>query len=154
MVIVFEAIYYFADTRAFLTQAKRVLKPGGKCCTTVNPEWRGFTPSRHSITYWSACTIYRELSELGFIGPSTARLPRKRISTAVVSHIRGLAIRLELVPGTLRARELYKRVFYGRLCEMPREVEEGLASPVQRVALSPTDNAADYSTLFACGTVT
>ena len=55
VVILYEAIYYLPDPEKFLSECKRVLRPGGEIIVcTANKDWSGFARSPASYHYFSA----------------------------------------------------------------------------------------------------
>ena len=139
LLIIFEAIYYFADVESFFREAKRVLGPSGTLIVgSVNCNWSGFAPSPFSTAYLTAAELERsllkaEFQNLRFFGgfPTSA----KSVSRKVVEKIRSMAVKLDLIPGTLKARARLKSVFYGPLKPIPWEMRKGTAelTPVERL---------------------
>ena len=123
--ICFEAIYYFPNVSDFLSEIRRILRPDGiLLCSSVNCEWHGFNPSPYSKKYYSANEMRNELNSAGFkaefflgFEDNPATFTRR-----VVSYIRALAVKLHLVPRTMRAKEFLKKVFYGKLESLPHEI--------------------------------
>lgn len=138
-VILYEAIYYLPDPWKFVQEARRVLRPGGNLLIcTANREWGGFNPSPCSVRYFCA----RELAEMlrqggfrprifgGFPDNPESLLPR------VVFAVRKTAVRLRLIPNTMKGKEWLKRLFYGRLAPLGGQVQEGMAplAPLKELA--------------------
>jgi ubiquinone/menaquinone biosynthesis C-methylase UbiE len=139
-VILFEAIYYIPSPREFLAECRRVLAPGGEVLVcSVNPQWQGFSPSEGSVRYFSATELRALLEEASFATEVFGGFPSASGGSfsRAVEGLRALAVRLHLIPRTLKGREALKRLFYGRMRPIPAEVQEGMAElhPVEPLAL-------------------
>lgn len=139
VVILHEAIYYLDSADQFIAEAHRVLRPGGRLImSTVNREWRDFNPSPFSRWYPAAADL-RTLLETRFSSvdiygafPVSGASP----AGAAISLVKRLAIRLRLIPKTMRGKRWLKRMFLGKLVPVPHEITGDLASeaPLIRVA--------------------
>lgn len=153
LVIIFEAIYYMARAEQVIAESRRVLSDDGTLLIgTVNKDWSEFIPSALSTRYLSVpelrtVLIQQGFGDLEFFGafPVTAASPKQRI----ISLIRRLAASLDLVPGTLKARELMKRVFYGSLTPLEPEVEDGMAELYPLVPIPSETPNFEYKILYA-----
>ena len=150
--ILYEAIYYLTEPERFLDECRRVLRrTGALLICTVNKEWSDFNPSPFSTQYFSL----RELSDLlkrhefdtEFFGAFSAT--PKSAKTLVVSWIKRLAVRLHLIPSTMKGKESLKRLFFGPLFPVPPEVYEGLAPYASPLPISDTAAATSFKVLFA-----
>ena len=141
-VVLFEALYYLADVPQFLSEARRVLRPGGRILlASVNPQWTGFAPSPLATRYWTA-------GELAALGASRwlrvevwTGFPEDRTGrrARAVAAVRRAAARLGLFPGSLRAKAWLKRCFYGRMTRLPRRLENVREAAALRPAAPDTD---------------
>jgi len=130
VVLMYEAIYYLPNPMKFFSEACRVLRPGGVLIVvSVNREWGGFDPSRYSIRYLSAKELAEEMREAGFEPQIKLAFPDNPDSfkRTVVSLIRKLAVALHLIPKTMRGKEFLKRLFFGKLSPIERELTEDCA---------------------------
>jgi hypothetical protein len=66
-----------------------------------------------------------------------------------LSFARRAAVALNLVPGTLKGRELLKRLVYGKLEELKGEVRDDMQDLEQLVSLSGERPACEFKVLYA-----
>jgi SAM-dependent methyltransferase len=152
VVLLHEALYYLAEAAAFVDEAGRVLtRPGCLIISTVNREWTDFNPSPFSTRYFSGEELLALLRDRGFqteiygafpLGHGT---PRGRL----ISLIRRLAVRLHLIPTTMRGKVLLKRIFLGRLAAFPAEVVDAMAPYRPPTRLRADGPIRDFKVLFA-----
>lgn len=127
LVVLFEALYYLPDEHAFFREARRVLRPGGTLVlSSVNREWTGFNPSPFSTRYYSAKELFDLLSEDGYNVRLLAGFSERTdgILHRLVHAVRLIAIRLRLIPKTMKGKQWLKRLFYGRLTPIPKQLSE------------------------------
>ena len=130
VVLLFETIYYLAQPEKFLEECSRVLRSNGVLLIcTANKDCAEFVESPFSLRYYSAPELADLLRKAGFdvelFGAFT--LDAVSLKQRLVSITRRAAAALHLMPGSLTARALLKRVFYGHLLTLPEELEEGMA---------------------------
>ena len=152
VVILHEAIYYLAQPEKFLEESCRVLRDNGiLLICTVNRDWSDFNPSPYSTKYFSAAELYQLLRQ-GF--------PRIELygvfSTSsdstvdqIVSLIKRLAVILHLMPKTMKGKELFKRIFFGKLYPIPEEIKEGMCKYIPAVPISHNSLTKQYKVLYA-----
>jgi SAM-dependent methyltransferase len=154
-VLLYEALYYLVEPDRFIAEAGRVLRPPGcLVISTVNPEWSDFNPSPLSTRYLSGRELVSLLSEHGFLTEIFGAFPVIRASAKerAVSAMRRAAVRLHLIPSSMKGKELLKRLFLGRLVAFPLEVTDAMAPYCSPAHLRA--NAApirDFKVLFAVG---
>ena len=145
VVLFYEAIYYLTGAERFVAEARRVLRPGGTLLIcTANKDRPGFVRSPVSHRYFSAHDLQALLEEQGFTARLFGAFPvaEATVKDKVLSVARRVAVTFNLIPGTLKGREILKRLVYGRLHEFEPEVSEGMASLETLVpvpGLEPTD---------------
>lgn len=127
LVILFEAIYYIPDVSKFILEVKRVIRPGGVLIiTSVNCQWHGFNKSPFSHKYFTA----DELLDMFKTESKTELLMGFHDLPAgnnrLVSFVRQFAVKLGLIPKTMKSKELLKRIFYGNLIPIPKVIYDGL----------------------------
>jgi len=126
--ICFEATYYFPSLMDFMREVRRVLRPGGQfILSSVNCQWHGFNPSPYSNTYHSASEMSAALADAGFSGDFFACFEDDpaTLKRRIIGMIRKIAVALHLVPKTMKGKEFFKKLFYGKLDPLPYEMNEG-----------------------------
>ncbi len=149
VLLLFEAIYYLGDVDAFLTEARRVLRPDGRLVIcSANKECSSFHPSPFSVAYYSARQLDALLRRHGFAVEVQAAFP---VRPALLRNSRRagrwLANLLGLSPG---AKRVIKRLLLRERLTFPAELREG-ADVAPRVALADMSHASAYQVLFATG---
>lgn len=154
--ILFEAIYYLANPQQFFGECHRVLRFGGTLMVcSVNKDWRDFNPSPLAARYFSASELVASMHKSHFHVELFGAYPVSNGSTkdSLVSAVKRTAVRLHLMPKTMKGKELLKRLFFGQLQPIPFEVQEGMAEYAQPVGISPDRPNSDYKVLYAVGCV-
>jgi ubiquinone/menaquinone biosynthesis C-methylase UbiE len=127
VVLLLEAIYYLRQPQSFIAEAKRVLRSGGILFVcSANKDLPDFNPSPFSNCYYGPPELSSLFEANGFsaqyfggdpVGPQSLR-------SWAFQTIKRAAVKLELVPKTMRGKEPLKRLFFGPLVELPDEVPE------------------------------
>ena len=156
VVVLFEAIYYFAKPDLILKECRRVLRKNGVLLLcTVNKEWLDFNPSPFSVRYFTAQELFDLLHQHRFQVQLSGAFPAsvETMKDAIVSFLKRAAITLDLMPETMKGKELLKRMFLGPLQALPPEVFDGMASYCFPVRISEKDKASNFKILFAVATI-
>jgi ubiquinone/menaquinone biosynthesis C-methylase UbiE len=156
VVILFEAIYYLREADRVLRECKRVLKCGGVLLVcSSNKKWPGFMPSPFATRYFDAVELRNLLTGAGFETQVFGAFPAvaSTIGTKTVSLIRHLGTKLNLIPGSLKGRELLKRLFYGPLAVVGPEIDERMAKPPQFCAIDEGQPSLQFRVLYAAGRI-
>jgi SAM-dependent methyltransferase len=139
VVILFDSIYWLHKPGQFIREAHRTLKDNGTLLiSSVNPEWSDFNPSPYATTYLSPDELWSLLASEGFETELfTAFFTSSDAKIEVLtSIIRRLASRLNLIPTSIRGKEMLKRIFYGRLKAIPLDITDSMAPYYEPVPLS------------------
>ncbi len=125
VVLICEALYYLPDVSAFLNECRRVLVPDGTLLiTTNNPHVFDFLPSPLSHRYYSVTELAAVLAEHGFSSQISGycladALPLRQ---RLLRPVKTAAGRLGLLPKTMRGKALLRRLVFGKLPRMPRDL--------------------------------
>lgn len=153
LVLLYEALYYLPEPEIFLSEARRVLRPGGELLLSMpNPEWDGFNRSPFSVRYFTADELRALLSANGFevrVKAGFAAAPRGPIGLAV-SAVRRAAVGLGVVPKTMKGKAWLKRAFYGPLAELGPELDS--TAPLEALVDAPAGPIYGYKMLYALAT--
>lgn len=152
VVILYEAIYYLPDVDSFLRETQRVLRPGGVLLiSSVHSRWPGFNPSPYSHKYYDVPELSELLVRHGFDSTLYAGFPENTsgLVARTVRLVRRAAISLHLVPNTMKGKEWLKRLFYGELQPIPREITEGLTPLGPLVKTSEARDLSLYRMIYA-----
>jgi SAM-dependent methyltransferase len=123
--IMFEAIYYI-DAEAFFAEARRVLRPDGVLLlATANKDLYDFTRSPFTTRYLGAVELARELEAQGFEVELSGYLDIARVDMRqrLLRPLKAIASRADLVPRTMRSKELLKKLFFGAMADMPADLD-------------------------------
>lgn len=157
VVLLYEAIYYLAHPEKFIQESSRVLRPGGTLLIcTVNKEWPDFNPSPFSRKYLAG----RELAELMRRNRFRVKLlggfpvENDTVKGRLISQIKRTAVALHLIPKTMKGKELLKRIFFGKLTPLPREVHDGMGGAYAPPSpASERDDLGPYRVIYAIGSL-
>ena len=127
-IIMFECIYYFKSIERLIDLGKKSLKPGGLILLTwPNPLKKDFVKCEHTYFY----PLLKDLKKFSkdenknfkteFYGFDV--LNKKSLLTSFKSKIKTLAVKLNLIPKTQKGRLILKRIFQGKMIEMPRSLK-------------------------------
>ncbi len=152
VLISFETIYYLNSLEQFLNESRRVLRREGMLLiSTVNTDWLDFHPSKYSARYLSvpqlAACLRGNHFEASFFGAYSSA--SSTMKGKMVSRIKRTAVRLHLIPGSLKYREKLKRVFMGRLETIPPELGEDHQEYIPPVPISSEISNSEYKIIYA-----
>lgn len=156
VVILFEAIYYIPDAARFVRECRRVLRPGGRVLiATANKDLWDFNPSPLSHRYYGASELTWLFQDAGFDSELYGHLRTGEISwrQKILRPTKKLAVRLGLMPKTLKGKRLLKRVVFGRLLHMPAELLASSGEVEQPTLLSPNEPDRVHKVLYCCATL-
>lgn len=151
MVILFEAIYYLHDPEKFVGESRRILRKDGTLIIgSVNCEWDDFHISPFAVNYFPAGELsemlqkkFKNVSVYGAFRVETG------LKANIISLIKRAAIKFNLIPGGLKARASLKRIFMGKLVELPPELEEKTIIFSEPVKLPASSEIRNFKILYA-----
>lgn len=154
-VILLEAIYYLPNPEAFLREAARVLRPAGTLLlSSVNCQWTGFNPSPYSVRYFGAAELDALLRSQHFLPQLWAAFPESGHGPAgaLLASVKRVAVRFHLIPKTMKGKELLKRLFFGPLLPIPRELPLDAAPLGTLVRVEEVADQSRFKFLYAIAT--
>ncbi len=122
VIVLFEALYYLADQPGFFAECKRVLAPGGSVLlANANCELFDFNPSPYSKHYPGIEELAGLCANAGFeplfwgyFDTATTSWRQK-----ILRPIKWLAVNFNLVPQSMVAKAIFKRLYFGNLTALP-----------------------------------
>ena len=152
LVLLFETIYYLNNPAKCISEGFRVLKEGGVFVVcTVNKDWEDFHPSPYTYKYFSVPELYelmkKNFQEVKLYGGFPTNTGGTK--SEIASLIKRLAVKLHIIPRSLKGRAYLKRIFMGKLIPLPPEITEGMTyyePPVPIPAERPNRN---YKIIYA-----
>jgi SAM-dependent methyltransferase len=155
VVILYEAIYYLSEPKRFIKEARRVLREGGiLIICTANKDWADFNPSPYSHRYFSVTEMADLFSKEGFDKLEFyggLKVENKTKKDKAVSFIKKTAVSWGLMPKTMKGKEVFKKIFCGKLNPLPGEIEDGVVDYIEPVRIDSNKPATDYKVVFAIG---
>lgn len=126
VVILCEALYYLPHPERFVAECRRVLRPGGAVLiTNSNKDMPDFAPSPFANVYHGVVELEQlfaaECFGTSFFGYWTYETARPWVRALV--PIKRAVVASGLMPRTMQGKKLLKRVVFGRLEPMPRELQ-------------------------------
>jgi len=156
VVLLLEAIYYLPHADKFVAEAHRVLRDGGTLfICSANREWTSFNASPFSVRYYSARELKDLLSAAGFSVELRAGYYDEPhgLKGKILGTIRNLAVKLHLIPKTMRAKQMFKRLFFGKLAALPTEITDGQAELHTPEPIEGSAPVTDHKVIYALGRV-
>lgn len=156
VVVVCEALYYFPDVEGFFKSAKRILKPGGLLLiATANKDLFDFNPSPHSHQYLGVLELQRALSPLGFDCQFFGDTPLGDVPRLqrLLRPVKAMVSRAGLLPKTMAGKKVLKRLVFGKLRQMPFELQPLTVPPTPPVPISPHHADTQHKVIFCAATL-
>ena len=154
VVLLLEAVYYLPRPEAFLQEARRVLRPDGTLLiNSANCERPDFNPSPFSTRYFSAGELKSLMEDYGFDVEVLAGFPlaQQGLANHVRQCFRNVAVKLRLIPKTMRWKALFKRLFFGKLLPLPAVIGRDLPVTDPLVPVDGSRKIAHYKVLYLVG---
>lgn len=131
VLVIHEALYYVPDADRFMAEACRVLREGGRILlTNSNKDLFDFNPSPHSTVYHGVVELHALLIKYGFVAKFYGSQPLKDASLVqkITRPAKQLAVKLGLMPKTMRGKQMLKRIIFGKPILMPAEIMPDMSS--------------------------
>lgn len=153
VVLLLEALYYLPDPDGAMAELVRVLRRGGSAViSSVNRAWPDFGRSIRSTRYLDSGELAELMRVHGLVAEVYGAFAEVAGPMAAMrSLVRRVAMRLRLVPGSLRAKAMLKRFFYGPLLAQPAELDPRVSTgePLHPIPSGTRDER--HSILYAIG---
>jgi SAM-dependent methyltransferase len=156
VVLIFEALYYLPDHERFFQECRRVLRPNGVLLiATANKDLFDFNPSPHSTRYFGVAEFSEILGRFDFVPVFFGDTPVNAVSARqrLLRPVKAMASRLGLIPKSMSAKKLLKRLAFGGLVQMPPEVTEHTAPRVKPTALPAGRPDRSHKVLYCAATL-
>lgn len=145
VVTLLETIYFLPSADDFLLEARRVLRPGGRLLvSSINKDCPDFNPN-HPLyfAHYGVAELAGAFDRHGFEAECFGIIPMDTPSlrSRAFQPLKRLAVGLNLIPESMQARRFLKRIVFGRLQPMPRDIASLPApdTPPLRVATDVPD---------------
>lgn len=150
VILLYEAIYYLSEPEKFIYESSRVLRPGGMLLIcSVNKDWKDFHPSPFTHRYFSipelVSAMRQRFKEVKVYG---AFKTEQGLKASIFSFIKHLALKMDLIPGSLKLRAYLKRIFMGKTFPLPNELYEGITEYQPPVELPNDEKNAAYKIIY------
>lgn len=123
-----EAVYYLADQAALFAEAARVLRPGGRFLVSLpNAHRPMFDASAASTSYPDATELLALAAAAGLSGSVDGAFSWEANEPGWRRALRATVVRLHLMPRSMRAKSLLKRLVYRQMQPLAEAV---LTAPV------------------------
>jgi len=150
LILLYEAIYYFQNPEKFIEESYRILRSGGKLIIcSVNKDWKDFHPSPFVNKYFSAPEFHSILNnKFKNVKIYGAFEIEKGIKSGVFSLIKRIALKLDLIPGSLNLRAYLKRIFIGKVFPLPKSITENMTDYSPPIELDARKKNTTYKILY------
>ena len=156
VVILYEAIYYLSNPEKFLAECRRVLRLEGILIIgSANREWTDFNLSVYTTRYFSALELKDWMGQGGFRTDIYKGFPVNGQSQGGLSRhlslIKRIAVKLRLIPKSMKYKKYLKRIFVGQLVPLPNELPEGLETYIPPDPLDLKQPDRQFKVIYAVG---
>jgi SAM-dependent methyltransferase len=156
VIILFEAIYYLKDVDKFLNECKRVLRKNGKLLiATANKDLPDFHPSKYALKYYGVTELNELFIKHGFSVEFFGDTPFSGVSLKqkVLRPVKKIVIGLNLLPKSNAGKKILKKIVFGNLLNMPKEITKDTAEVVKPNKLNSDKKDTDHKVIFCVGTI-
>jgi ubiquinone/menaquinone biosynthesis C-methylase UbiE/ribosomal protein S18 acetylase RimI-like enzyme len=152
VVVILEALYYLPDPNRFFRECCRVLRGEGCLLISIpNSELFDFHRSPYSYKYFSGPSLKRSLEQYGFAvdlygGDSYESAGAFQ---RLVRPLKALAARYDLIPGSMVGKRVLRRLIFGSLTPLSRELKGDEAHYIAPAPLSGEETVRSFRILYA-----
>jgi SAM-dependent methyltransferase len=156
VIILFEAIYYLKDVGKFLNECKRVLKKNGKLLiVTANKDLCDFHPSKYAVKYYGVTELNELFIKHGFNVEFFGDTPFSGVSLKqkILRPVKKIVIGLNLLPKSNAGKRILKKIVFGNLVNMPREITKDTTEIIKPTKLNSDKKDTEHKVIFSSATV-
>jgi len=154
VILLLEAIYYLPEPARFVAEACRVLRKDGVVfICSANRERPDFNASPFTCKYFSASELYALLTDSGFDVEIFGGYPvgDHGLKGRILGVVRDVAVKLHLIPRTMKWKIWLKRLLFGKLTPIPAELEVDDAQCEELIPIQSSQEVSDYKVIYAVG---
>lgn len=149
-VLLLEAIYYIKNQTKVLREINRILRRKESLLLSFpNKDAPDFNPSQYSTKYFSIPELHailsKNFSNIKLYGFSP-------IENGPILFIKKIAINLGLIPKSMKNKAILKRIFFGKLYPIPKQLEENKDLYLNQVELDSSKINKQFKVLFVVAT--
>ena len=151
VIIIFESIYYLKSFDTFLKECKRVLrKDGVLLITTANKDLFDFNPSPFTYKYYGVTELSDILESNNFTSQYFGDVSTKIISLRqkLFRPIKKIAVKINLIPKSMLAKRILKKLVFGDLVTLPHEIEDNMIEYKSPVKLDHNQPDKEFKVIF------
>lgn len=153
VVLLYEAIYYLNEPEKFINESFRILRNGGTLIIcSVNKDWKDFHPSPFTHRYFSVSELVEMVKEKFMdVKAFGAFKVTGGIKASLFSFVKRLAVKLDLIPGSLKLRAYLKRIFIGKTFPLRDEIVQGMTAYISPDILNVANKSSGYKIFYIVG---
>lgn len=151
VIILFEAIYYLPDAGKFVSECRRVLRPGGQVLiATANKDLYDFNPSPYSYTYYGVVELTQLFAEHGLASECFGYLSVRdtALRQRILRPVKKVAVDFRLMPRTANGKKWLKRLVFSSMISMPAEIKDGMIPYSPPKPLTPSKPDREHKVLY------
>ena len=164
VIIIFEALYMLSSADKFISECRRILRPGGTVLiSNVNKDLYDFNPCLHSTVYHGVVELAKLFDAYGFQTKFWGSTPLSSINLRqrLLRPVKKFAVSVNMIPKTMAGKRFLKRFIFGRLVTMPAEItndmlanmKETIVSVVSRTAISEIAPCREFKVIYCAATM-
>lgn len=150
VVILYEVIYFIPNSEKLIKEIHRILKKNGIFLMCLpNKNLKGFHRAYCSTKYFSVPELNKLLEEFEDVKIYGNCQVDESLGSRLISLVKIIAVKLNLIPKTMKGKEFFKRIFFGRLEKIPGELKDKQFSLLGFKELDNNKVNKDYKVIFA-----
>jgi len=154
-ILLFEAFYYLSSPVDFVIECKRVLRANGTILiATANKDLFDFNPSPHSFFYFGVREFKKLFDDHGFDTEFFGDTPITEINLwqKILRPIKKISVAFHLIPKSMKAKRLLKKIVFGKLLTMPQEILETTATYKIPIRLQASEPDKKHKVIYCAAT--